>query len=165
MWRIAWGLALWGLVVSSPPAHAQGGKDTLSVDLPGQPATLDPHVRWDTDSYHVYRNIFDDLVTRNADGAIVPQVARAWRYESDTVLILDLRTDVKFHDGTPLTVDDVVWSVQRITDPAFKSPQLSQFNSIVKAEAAGPDRVRLTTSSPYPALLAQLVKLSIVPHA
>src|SRR6185295_12060322 len=54
---------------------------------------------------------------------------------------------------------------QRITDPAFKSPQLSQFNSIVKAEAAGADRVRLTTSSPYPALLAQLVKLSIVPHA
>ena len=165
MWRIAWGLAIWGLVLSSLPARAQGGKETLSVDLPGEPATLDPHVQWDTDSYHVYRNIFDNLVTRNPDGKIVPQIAKAWRYESDTVLVLDIRTDVKFHDGTPLTVDDVVWSVQRITDPAFKSPQLSQFNSIVKAEASGPDRVRLTTSSPYPALLAQLVKLSIVPHA
>ena len=165
MWRIAWGLAIWGLVASSLPARAQGGKETLSVDLPGEPATLDPHVQWDTDSYHVYRNIFDNLVTRNPDGKIVPQIAKAWRYESDTVLVLDIRTDVKFHDGTPLTVDDVVWSVQRITDPAFKSPQLSQFNSIVKTEAAGPDRVRVTTSSPYPALLAQLVKLSIVPHA
>ena len=72
---------------------------------------------------------------------------------------------MKFHDGTPLTVDDVVWSVQRIIDPAFKSPQLSQFNSIVKAEAVGSDKVRLTTSSPYPALMAQLVKLSIVPRA
>ena len=72
MWRIAWGLAVWGLVVSAPPVHAQGGKDTLSVDLPGEPATLDPHVQWDTDSYHVYRNIFDNLVTRNPDGKIVP---------------------------------------------------------------------------------------------
>jgi peptide/nickel transport system substrate-binding protein len=164
-WRIAWGLTVWALVVSPSSAPAQGGKDTLSVDLPGEPATLDPHVQWDTDSYHVYRNIFDNLVTRAPDGKIVPQIAKAWRYESDTVLVLDLRTDVKFHDGTPLTVEDVVFSVRRIIDPAFKSPQLSQFNSIVKAEAAGPDRVRLTTSTPYPALLAQLVKLSIVPHA
>jgi peptide/nickel transport system substrate-binding protein len=165
MWRIAWILALWGLVGSPLPAPAQGAKDTLSVDLPGEPASLDPHVQWDTDSYHVYRNIFDNLVTRNPDGKIVPQIAKAWRYENDTTLVLDIRTDVKFHDGTPLTVDDVAWSVQRIIDPAFKSPQLSQFNSIVKAEAVGTDKVRLTTSSPYPALLAQLVKLSIVPRA
>jgi peptide/nickel transport system substrate-binding protein len=165
MWRIAWILALWGLVGSPLPALAQGAKDTLSVDLPGEPASLDPHVQWDTDSYHVYRNIFDNLVTRNPDGKIVPQIAKAWRYENDTTLVLDIRTDVRFHDGTPLTVDDVAWSVQRIIDPAFKSPQLSQFNSIVKAEAVGTDKVRLTTSSPYPALLAQLVKLSIVPRA
>ena len=165
MWRIAWILAVWALAGSPLSVDAQGAKDALSVDLPGEPATLDPHVQWDTDSYHVYRNIFDNLVTRSADGKIVPQIARAWRYENDTTLVLDIRTDVKFHDGTPLTVDDVVWSVQRIIDPAFKSPQLSQFNSIVKAEAIGTDRVRLTTSSPYPALLAQLVKLSIVPRA
>jgi peptide/nickel transport system substrate-binding protein len=165
MWRIAWGLAACLVVLLAPSARGQGAKEALSVDLPGEPATLDPHVQWDTDSYHVYRNIFDNLVTRNPDGKIVPQIARAWRYESDTVVVLDIRTDVKFHDGSPLTVDDVVFSVRRIIDPAFKSPQLSQFNSIVKAEAAGADRVRLTTSSPYPALLAQLVKLSIVPHA
>ena len=159
-WRIAWGLAVWALVVSPSSAPAQGGKDTLSVDLPGEPATLDPHLQWDTDSYHVYRNIFDNLVTRDPDGKIVPQIAKAWRYDDDTVLEFDLRTDVKFHDGTPLTVEDVVFSVRRIIDPAFKSPQLSQFDQIVKAEAAGPDRVRLTTKTPYPVLLAQLVKLS-----
>ena len=52
-----------------------------------------------------------------------------------------------------------MFSVKRITDPAFKSPQLSQFNSIVAAEAVGADKVRLTTTAPYPVLLAQLVKL------
>src|SRR5262249_37614906 len=83
MWRIAWGLAVWLLAaVAAPSAHAQGAKETLSVDLPGEPATLDPHVQWDTDSYHVYRNIFDNLVTRAPDGKIVPQIAKAWRYES-----------------------------------------------------------------------------------
>lgn len=159
------GAALGALVLlTSAPAFGQT-KDTLSVDLPGQPATLDPHIQWDTDSYTVYRNIFDNLVTRDPSGKIVPQIATAWKYQSDTVIDFTIRTDVKFHDGSPLTAEDVVFSVRRITDPAFKSPQLGQFNSITKAEATAPDTVRLTTSTPYPALLAQLVKLSIVPKA
>jgi len=148
----------------SATAFAQP-KDTLSIDLPGQPATLDPHIQWDTDSYTVYRNIFDNLVTRNAEGRIVPQIATAWTYRSPTEIEFTIRTDVKFHDGTPLTAEDVVFSVRRIIDPAFRSPQLSQFDSIVAAEVAAPDKVVLRTSSPYPALLAQLVKLSIVPRA
>src|SRR5262249_43910870 len=97
MWRIAWILALWGLVGSPLSADAQGAKDTLSVDLPGEPASLDPHVQWDTDSYHVYRNIFDNLVTRSPDGKIVPQIAKAWRYENDTTLVLDIRTHLNSH--------------------------------------------------------------------
>ena len=59
-------------------------KDALTVDLPGDVATMDPHVQWDTDSYTVYRNIFDNLVTRDVAGKIVPQVATAWRYTDDT---------------------------------------------------------------------------------
>ncbi len=140
-------------------------KDTLAVDLPGQPATLDPHVQWDTDSYTVYRNMFDNLLTRDATGKIVPQIATGWKYRSGTEIEFTIRTDVKFHDGSPLTIDDVVFSVKRIINPAFKSPQLSQFNSIVEAAAEGKDKLVLKTSVAYPALLAQLVKLSIVPKA
>lgn len=163
-------LAFWlvaALAIAMQAAAAQPrnpvSKETLSVDLPGDAATLDPHVQWDTDSYSIYRNIFDNLLTRDADGKIVPQIAASWRYVSDTVLDFEIRTGVTFHDGTPLTPEDVVYSVKRITNPAFKSPQLGQFNSIVAAEVAGPTTVRLTTREPYPALLAQLVKLSIVP--
>src|SRR5215475_11443245 len=159
-WKPSFALAL--MLASAAPAAAQT-KDTLSVDLPADAATLDPHVQWDTDSYAIYRNIFDNLLTRDADGKIVPQIATAWRYVSDTVIDFDIRTDVKFHDGKPLTPEDVVFSVKRITNPAFRSPQLGQFNSIVAAEVVAPATVRLTTKEPYPVLLAQLVKLSIVP--
>ena len=77
----------------------------------------------------------------------------------------DLRSDVKFHDGTPLTAEDVAFSAKRITNPALKSSALSQFDQIIDAKAEGPTKVVLTTRSPYPVLLAQLVKLSIVPKA
>jgi peptide/nickel transport system substrate-binding protein len=159
-WKLA--ILVAAALAWSGPAAAQP-KDTLSVDLPGDAATLDPHVQWDTDSYTIYRNIFDNLLTRDADGKIVPQIGASWRYVSDTVIDFEIRTDVKFHDGSALTPEDVVFSVKRITNPAFRSPQLGQFNSIVAAEITGPSTVRLTTKEPYPALLAQLVKLSIVP--
>ena len=60
------------------PAAAQPAKDTLTIDTPNDAATLDPHLQWDNDSYGVYRNIFDNLLTRDASGKIVPQIATAW---------------------------------------------------------------------------------------
>ena len=146
-------------------ALAQAPKDILTIDAPNDAATLDPQVQWDTDSYGVYRNLFDNLITRDTKGDIVPQVATAWRSLDDTHVEFDLRSDIKFHDGSPLTADDVVFSVKRITNPAFKSPQLSQFDQISDARAESPTKVLLTTKTPYPVLLAQLVKLSIVPKA
>jgi len=146
------------------PASAQP-KSELVIDLAADVATLDPQLQWDTDSYSVYRNIFDNLVTRNGAGVIVPQVATAWRYTDPMTLVFDLRTDIHFQDGTLLTPDDVAFSVNRIIDPALKSSQLSQFDQITSAAVTGPAEVTLHTKTPYPVLLSQLVKLSIVPKA
>ncbi len=147
--------------VQVSPAEA---KDRMVVDLVNEPATLDPHQQWNPDSYYVYRNIFDNLVTRDNDGEIVPQIATEWERTSDTETVFTIRDDVTFHDGEPLTPEDVVYSIERITDPDFASPQLGQFNKIVAAEVTGENEVTLTTDGAYPALLAQLVKLSIVPE-
>lgn len=143
--------------------QAVAAKNKLTVDLVNQPSSLDPQKQWNPDSYYVYRNIFDNLVTRDDDGKIVPQVAVSWKYLSDTKVEFKLRDDIKFQDGTPLTADDVVFSIKRITDPKFASPQLGQFNKITEARATGPHTVVLTTDGPYPVLMAQLVKLSILP--
>ena len=58
---------------------AVAGKDRLVVDLVGEPNSLDPHVQWNPDSYYVYRNIFDNLLTRDDGGDIVPQIAKSWK--------------------------------------------------------------------------------------
>ncbi len=156
-------LALAALVSLKAPALAAG--DVLNVDLVNEPATLDPHMQANHDSFVVYRNIFDNLVTFDDQGQIAPQIATAWRYISDTEIEFDIRQGVTFHDGTPLTAADVVYSVRRIINPELRSPQLSNFNRIVAAEQAGPDKVRLRTQAPYPVLLPQLANLSIVPQA
>ena len=117
-----WTIGLLAACALTFPAVAQTAKDTLTVDMPGDVATLDPHVQWDTESYTVYRNIFDNLVTRDTSGKIVPQVATAWRYTDPTTIVFDLRSDIAFSDGTRLTPADVVFSIKRITNPAFRSP-------------------------------------------
>src|ERR1051325_1342399 len=84
-------------------------KDALVVDLVQEPSSLDPHVQWNPDSYFVYRNIFDNLVTRDDEGEIVPQIATSWKYLSDTEIEFHLRSDVKFHDGSKMMADDVAY--------------------------------------------------------
>ena len=155
--------AVMGLCLAVAAGSALAAKDRLTVDLVNEPSSLDPQVQWNPDSYSVYRNIFDNLISRDNKGDIVPQIASSWKQVSDAVIEFQIRGDVVFHDGQKLTPEDVVFSVRRITDPKFGSPQLGQFDKIVKAELAGANTVRLTTDGPYPALLAQLVKLSIVP--
>lgn len=147
------------LIAITSPAFARD----ITIDLAGEPSSLDPHVQWNPDSYYVYRNVFDNLVTRDNAGEITPQIATSWDQISDTEMQLTIREGVTFHDGTPLEPSDVVYSVKRITNPDFGSPQLGQFNQIVDATADG-NVITLTTKGAYPALLAQLVKLSIVPE-
>ncbi len=158
--------AIAGLILACSPLAVTTAfaKDQLVIDLVNEPSSLDPHKQWNPDSYYVYRNIFDNLVTRSDAGEIAPQIATEWKYNSDTEIVFKLRNDVKFHDGSPLTAKDVAFSINRIINPAFASPQLGQFNKIVSAEATGEHEVTVKTDGAYPALLAQLVKLSIVPE-
>ena len=146
-------------------APALASADRLVVDLAAEPSTLDPQIQWNPDSYYVYRNIFDNLVTRDDKGDIIPQIATSWRSLSNTEILFTLRSDVTFHDGSKLTAEDVAFSIKRITDASFGSPQRGQFDKIVAAVPLSATEVKLVTDGPYPALLAQLVKLSIVPKA
>ncbi|MQB44741.1 peptide ABC transporter [Rhizobium sp. ICMP 5592] len=157
--------AVFGLALLPSTMMAQAAeKQQIVVDLVNEPSTLDPQLQWNPDSYFVYRNIFDNLVTRDNSGKIVPEIATAWKALSDTKIVFTLRSDAIFHDGTPLTAEDVAFSVNRIIDPKLASPQRSQFAKIAKAEVSGDHEVTLTLQSPYPPLLAQLTKLSIVPE-
>lgn len=83
--------------------QADAAKDVLVVDLASEPASLDPHVQWNPDSYWVYRNIFANVVTRDDDGKIIPQVATSWKAIDDKTIEFTLRSDIKFHDGTAMT--------------------------------------------------------------
>ncbi|CAM3658547.1 ABC transporter substrate-binding protein [Marinicrinis lubricantis] len=136
---------------------------TLVVDLTNEPANLDPGLQYNFDSYAVYRNIFDNLLRRDPDtGEISPWIAESWEQESETVWNFKIREGVTFHNGEELTADDVAFSIERILDPEFKSAQRVNLNIIESVKADG-SNLQITTVSPSPTLLTQLVNLSVVP--
>jgi len=136
---------------------------TLVVDLTNEPANMDPGLNYNFDSFAVYRNIFDNLLSRDpASGEIKPWIAESWEQESETVWNFTIREDVTFTNGEALSAEDVVYSIERILDPTYKSPQAANFNIISSAEADG-NIVKITTEQPSPTLLTTLVNLSIVP--
>ncbi|MGH3170283.1 MAG: ABC transporter substrate-binding protein [Trebonia sp.] len=146
-------------------ASSTAGGPTLTVDLSSYPASLDPGLQYDTESYSVYRNIFDQLLHRDpATEKIQPWLATSWKQDNATTWTFDIRKGVKFSDGEPLTAADAAFSIERILTPSFASQQLANFSAIASATGSG-DTLTIKTKYPSPTLLSYLTTLSVVPEA
>lgn len=150
------------LAVRSLPAYAIGG---TFVSGWGLPANLDPHQIFDVPMQTVMLNAYDGLYRyENDPPEIVPWLALSHTV-SDDGLTWDfkLRPGVKFHDGSELTADDVVYSFQRVL--ALKLAPAGAFLPILKSEnVSAPDKlsVRFVLSKRYAPFLAAIPIVSIV---
>lgn len=92
-------------------------KDSLVVALQGEPSTLDAQYADDTNMFWVTWQINEPLVMFNGDTLeIEPVLAAEWTNVDETTWQFTIREGVKFHDGSDFTVEDVVYSVNRIVD-------------------------------------------------
>lgn len=93
----------------------QAQSDTeLRLVSDAQPPTLDPHFTNSGIMSEISRNIYETLLSLDANREIQPGLASAWEVSEDgTVVTFSLRDGVTFHNGAPLTTDDVVASLER----------------------------------------------------
>jgi peptide/nickel transport system substrate-binding protein len=134
-------------------AHAQDA--TLRVATADLPTTLEPGIETSNTGVRIIPSVFETLLEMDpADNSVLrPKLASAWRRVDDLTLEFDLRQDVVFHDGTPFTSADVVYSIERILDPEFPgSLTRSLLSTIASVEARGDHTVRITTAEPDPIL-------------
>jgi peptide/nickel transport system substrate-binding protein len=90
----------------------------------------------------------EGLLTYDTDGKLKPVLAQSWSQPSPLKLVYKLRSGVTFWDGSPLTAEDVVYSMNTQRDPAFKSTQGVYYASVKSIEATAPDEVTITLSKP-----------------
>ena len=81
----------------------------------GDVATLDPYAANETFTVGFLGAIYEGLVMRGKNLEVVPGIAVSWSTVSPEVWRFKLRPNVKFHDGTPFTPDDVIFSFERAT--------------------------------------------------
>jgi peptide/nickel transport system substrate-binding protein len=91
----------------------------------------------------------EGLLAYDPDGNLRPAIAQSWREESPTVYTYDLRPGVKFSDGTPLRMEDVLFCLRTFIDPA-KSFAAGYWTSVKSVEAASPTQVKITLKHPDP---------------
>ena len=136
----------------------------VTIALGSEPTTLDPQLREDGGERAVNDNIYETLMSRTPQGKLVPGLADVTpKLLSPDKWEVKIRPGIKFHDGSPLDAEAVVYSVMRIIDPKFNSEQISFFNTIKKAERAGDLLVHIYTDGPDPILPSRLYWMKIVP--
>ena len=127
--------------LAATPLAATAGSDPRAggefTRLFGDPPTLDPALTSDTTSAALVVEIYSGLVSIDTDLFIIPDIAESWDITNDgRTYTFRLRTNVKFHDGKPVTAHDFKYSMERTLNPATESTVADLYlNDIVGAKA------------------------------
>lgn len=114
-------------------------------------------------NWHVFEGLVDlDPVTRKPYAALAAEMPTS---TDGRTFVIKLREGATFHNGAPVTADDVVFSYKRVQDPESKSLFRSFISFIDTVEAVSPDTVKITTKFPFSLFDVRLGAVKIVPRA
>jgi peptide/nickel transport system substrate-binding protein len=126
------------------------GAQTVRIGNQGDALSMDPHSLNETLQLSVTSNVYEPLAGRNRDLSLRPMLATSWKQTSPTVWRFELRKGVQFHDGTPFTADDVLFSFARAGGEG--SDVRTFTNDIKEVRKAGDFAVEIETKGPFPIL-------------
>lgn len=163
----AWagGVAL-AMSVMAGPAAAQKSADTLRIAWRDAIPNVDFYYNSLRTGLVVSHHVWDTLIYRDPETfQLKPLLATSWRYVDDTTIEFELRQGVTFHDGSPFTADDVVYTVSSmLADKQVSVP--SNFSFIEGAEKVDEFHVRIKLKRVFPAALEYFsMVLPIYPKA
>jgi peptide/nickel transport system substrate-binding protein len=158
---VATGVYAAGVPALGPlPVQAQAGPrygGTLRIGMQTDPVGLDPHLSTATATRNMLEHVYETLALVSPDGRLVPGLAESWRTSQDNLTwTFTLRRNVKFHNGRPLTADDVVYSINRVRDPRTRSPWAGNFTDVDTITAPDAYTVVFRLKKPFAPLLAKL---------
>lgn len=123
---------------------------TLRVANQGDALSMDPHSLNESLQLSFTGNLYEPLVGRDKKLGLAPALATKWSQTSPTVWRFELRKGVAFHDGTPFSADDVVFSFKRAADPG--GDMKGYTSSIKEVRKAGDGAIEIETTAPFPIL-------------
>lgn len=145
---------------SSVFVPAQGG--TITEGIIGTPRFINPILAESTVDDDLTRLVYSGLM-RSLDGQPIPDLAESYTASADgTEYTFILRNDAMFHDKTPVTADDVLFTITSIQNSAIKSPDRASWTGVL-AEKIDTRTVKFTLTQPYAGFLDNMT-VGIVPR-
>jgi peptide/nickel transport system substrate-binding protein len=134
----------------------------LRIGLASEPTAMDPHYHNLSPNNSLLNHIFERLVGQDERQRMVPELAESWKTIDPTTWEIKLRRNVKFHDGTPFTADDVLFSFERAPN-VEGSP--SSFGIYIKGKTltkVDDHTIHIKTAAPYPLMPNDLSTIYII---
>ena len=156
--------AVWTIPVLVSQTSTANAKE-LTIGLASEPTSIDPHFHNLTPNNALNSHFFDALVLFDEKQKVVPGLATSWKAIDDLTWEFKLRENVKWHDGSPFTADDVVFTMNRAGNVP-NSP--SSFGTYTKGKTAvkiDDFTVHIKTETPYPLMVTDLTTIMIVSKA
>lgn len=150
-------MALFVSVATTGAALAEKASDTLNVSIAKSLESLDNYYNNSREGMVMGRAIWDNLLYRDpVTNEYKGNLATSWEWIDDLTIDFELREDVTFHNGEPFDADDVVFTIDYVTDEANGVLTLSDVNWIERAEKIDSHTVRLRLKQTFPAALEYL---------
>lgn len=146
------------LAAVAPAAPAQGPPTQITIAQPAEATTMDPGRSTQVLTVNYFYNLYDTLTRWDTSLKLQPGLATAWKNVNDATWDLTLRPGVKFHDGAPLTAEDVKATLDRNLTVG-KTVVQSGFATIESVQVLGPGSIRIVTKKPDPLLLVRLAQM------
>jgi len=136
---------------------------SLRMAYPHELVTMDPHAHADAVTGLVLSAVYESLVRFEPGHPVKPGLADRWTTPDDSTWRIHVRDGVRFHDGSRLTPEDVVASIERARASRMLGHQLEEIEQVY---VLGDDErtIEITTAKPAPLLLTRLESVSIVPQ-
>lgn len=153
-----------GVALALLVAQSASAETVLRARLNADIRSTDPGTNRDGNTDGVVAHLVEGLVAFRDDTSVGPMLADSWTLSGDErVYTFHLRQSVKFHNGSTMTADDVVWSLKRWLDPATQWRCLSEFGPngiarIEKVEAPDPQTVVISLDQPSALFLSTLAR-------
>ncbi|KHD89009.1 MAG: peptide ABC transporter substrate-binding protein [Bdellovibrio sp. ArHS] len=150
---------------AAPNANAPKGGNFV-FNLGGEPPTVHPITATDAYSRYVQNYVCDGMATRDSETYDwKPRLAEKWEISKDNkVFTFHLRKDAVFHDGTPVTADDVKFSFDAIFEPKYEAAHLRPYyEGLTKAEVIDAHTIRFTARDLYFNNFESAATLTVIP--
>ena len=148
--------SLFALLLAASTAHAQPTQ--LVISQPAEATTMDPGRSTQVLTVNYFINLYDTLTRWDTSLQLQPGLATSWKNVNETTWEFTLRQSVKFHDGAPLTAEDVKATLERNMQPG-KTVVTPGFTTIEAVQIASPTVIRVITKKPDPLIAVRMAQM------